>query len=95
MRLRVPIWVIAITAAGCGVSPLNPNPPESVAKAQHPSGKGRAQLWQQNCVRCHNARPATWYSEREWEVAMHHMHVRGYLTGKETRAITEFFRAAR
>jgi len=26
---------------------------------------------------------------------MHHMHVRGYLTGKETRAITEFFRAAR
>ena len=89
------LLLLTVAPFGCGVSPMDPNPPESIAKAPHPSGKGRAQLWQQNCVRCHNARPATWYSEREWEVAMHHMHVRGYLTGKETRAITEFFRAAR
>lgn len=56
------------------------------------AAKGRAQLWQENCIRCHNARPASWYSEREWDVAMHHMQVRGYLTGDETRAISEFFR---
>jgi hypothetical protein len=52
-------------------------------------------MWAENCNRCHNARPASWYSRREWEVAMHHMQVRGYLTGAETRAITEFFRASK
>ena len=52
-------------------------------------------MWAENCNRCHNARPASWYSRREWAVSMHHMQVRGYLTGEETRAITEFFRASK
>jgi hypothetical protein len=98
MRGGAILILLAICATGCGVSPLDPDPPTAAEKSEKEdagSSKGRAQLWQQNCVRCHNARPATWYSEREWEVAMHHMHVRGYLTGKETRAISEFFRAAR
>ena len=59
------------------------------------AAKGRAQLWSENCQRCHNARPASWYSEREWEVAMHHMLVRGYLTRHEHDSVMEFFRAAR
>lgn len=52
-------------------------------------------MWADNCNRCHNARPASWYSGGEWEVSMHHMQVRGHLTGEETRAITEFFRASK
>ena len=58
------------------------------------AARGRTQMWAENCNRCHNARPASWYSRREWAVAMHHMQVRGYLTGEETRGITEFFGAA-
>ena len=65
------------------------------ARADARPRKGRAQLWAENCQRCHNARPASWYSEREWEVAMHHMFVRGYLTRREHDSVMEFFRAAR
>ena len=65
------------------------------ASADARPAKGRAQLWAENCQRCHNARPASWYSEREWEVAMHHMFVRGYLTRHEHDSVMEFFRAAR
>lgn len=65
------------------------------ARADARPRKGRAQLWAENCQRCHNARPASWYSEREWEVAMHHMFVRGYLTRREYDSVMEFFRAAR
>jgi hypothetical protein len=56
--------------------------------------KGRAQLWAENCIRCHNARSPAYYSDREWDVAMQHMQVRGYLTPKETRAITQFIQSA-
>ena len=57
--------------------------------------KGRARLWAENCQRCHNARPATFYTLRQWEIAMHHMRVRAALTAEETRLITEFFRASK
>ena len=56
--------------------------------------KGRAQLWAENCIRCHNARSPAYYSDREWDVAMQHMHVRGYLTAKESREITQFIQSA-
>jgi hypothetical protein len=74
-------------------------PPATASKTQPTAAtttaaRGRTQMWAENCNRCHNARPASWYSRREWAVAMHHMQVRGYLTGEETRGITEFFGAA-
>ena len=87
--------VLAVGAAafmvGCGSSPTGPSAGPSTRPAV--ADRGRTQMWAENCNRCHNARPASWYSRREWANAMHHMHVRGYLTGDETRAITEFFRA--
>jgi hypothetical protein len=60
-----------------------------------PAPKGRAQLWAENCPRCHNARPATFYTLREWDVAMHHMRVRCSLTAEEHRKIMEFFKASK
>jgi hypothetical protein len=58
------------------------------------SSKGSAQLWAENCGRCHNIRTPTSYSDNEWQVAMHHMRVRGYLTGEEQRRILEFLKAS-
>ena len=58
------------------------------------STKGRAQLWQENCMRCHNMRSPTSYSDKEWEVAMHHMRVRANLTAEEHRRILEFLQAS-
>ena len=92
------IGIVLLLAAGCGSSGGAASADAaSAGGADRPAvaRRGRTQMWADNCNRCHNARPATWYSEREWEVSMHHMQVRGYLTGEEARAITEFFRASR
>jgi hypothetical protein len=80
--------------SGAGASRVDAGADAESAADARPA-KGRAQLWAENCQRCHNARPASWYSEREWEVAMHHMFVRGYLTRHEHDSVMEFFRASR
>ena len=99
--------VAALLLAGCGSGVSDP-PPASVAPdagpdaqvaasdmSGAPAAKGRAQLWAENCPRCHNARPATFYTLREWEVTMHHMRVRCALTAVEHKKIMEFFEASK
>lgn len=58
------------------------------------SSKGGAQLWAANCVRCHNNRSPSTYSDGEWDVAMHHMRIRGNLTPEEHRKILQFLKSA-
>ena len=65
--------------------------------ASSPSGeeevKGRAQLWEENCSRCHNYRSPSELSDRQWEVVLLHMRVRANLTQEEYEAILEFLKA--
>jgi len=56
--------------------------------------RGRTQMWTENCIRCHNARSPGYYSDREWQVAMHHMRVRCSITPKEYKAILGFLQSA-
>ncbi len=58
------------------------------------SGPDAAKLWAQNCTRCHNVRPATTYSDAQWDVIVHHMRVRAFLTGEESRLIAQFLKEA-
>lgn len=82
-------------AAGCAgtggeqsqVAPSKDDP------SPRPTAKGGAQLWAQSCLRCHNSRPPSWYSDAEWEVSMHHMRIRANLTAEEHKAIVEFLKA--
>lgn len=67
--------------------------PAPSAQASAAPAKGRAQIWADNCVRCHNSPPPDRYSDAEWAVAMQHMRVRGYLTGQEHKAVEEFLKA--
>jgi hypothetical protein len=91
-RVTLALAVIVVGGViGCGRSGATRSTDASTRPAV--AARGRTQMWAENCNRCHNARPAGWYSRREWAVSMHHMQVRGYLTGEETRGITEFFRA--
>ncbi len=53
-----------------------------------------AQLWAENCNRCHNAPPPERFSDAQWNVIVHHMRLRANLTGEETRKITEFLQAS-
>ena len=55
--------------------------------------KGGAQLWGENCNRCHNIRSPSNYSPAQWEVVMMHMRVRANLTPEERKKILEFLKA--
>ena len=96
VTLTVLATVALLSAAGCGsLAASRTTDAPSTGAPTAGETRGRTQMWAENCNRCHNARPASWYSRREWAVAMHHMQVRGYLTGDETRGITEFFHATK
>jgi hypothetical protein len=55
--------------------------------------KTGAQLWADNCTRCHYVRPPDYYSAAQWQLVMQHMRLRANLTGGEERKITEFLKA--
>ena len=85
--------------AGCGASrgddaTASSKPASSVAAPDDSPIRGRTQMWTENCIRCHNARAPGYYSDREWEVAMHHMRVRCSITKKEFDAVLSFLQSA-
>jgi hypothetical protein len=53
------------------------------------------ELWSNNCMRCHNIRPPTMYSNAQWDVIVHHMRLRANITGQEQRAIVEFLKSSK
>ena len=53
-----------------------------------------AQLWADNCIRCHNYRAPASLNDRQWEIVMHHMRVRANLTANEHRLILQFLQSA-
>jgi hypothetical protein len=57
------------------------------------TGKSGAQLWAENCIRCHNIRSPGSLSPAQWEVAMMHMRVRVNLTPEEHKKILAFLKA--
>lgn len=56
---------------------------------------GGAQLWAQNCARCHTMRSPTSYSDREWDLITHQMRVRANFTKEEYEAIREFLKSGK
>lgn len=53
-----------------------------------------AQLWGENCNRCHNAPSPTDFSDTQWETIGAHMKIRANLTDEETKKIIEFLQSA-
>lgn len=76
--------------AGCNTT----QPAGTAASKESPSGKGGAELWSENCARCHNLRSPSTFSDAEWDVAVHHMRVRANLTPEESKKILEFLKSA-
>lgn len=68
--------------------------PSAPSKAPADAGPDVAKMWAQNCTRCHNMRPAKGFSDAQWDVLVHHMRVRGNITGSDARAIAEFLKGA-
>jgi cytochrome c1 len=56
--------------------------------------RGGAQLWSENCTRCHSTPPPNVYSDEQWDVISTHMRVRAAMTNDETEKIIEFIKSA-
>ena len=96
-RIDFPGTAIIISCAaltwliGCASNPKT----GEVAAGTTPSAtdKSGAQLWAENCIRCHNIRSPSNYSPAQWEVVMAHMRVRANLTPEEHKKILAFLKA--
>lgn len=64
------------------------------AQKQLVENKSGAQLWAENCVRCHNTPSPVSYNNPQWDVIGLHMRVRANLTGNEAEKIIEFLKTA-
>ena len=86
---------VGLLLAGCAITHTEQAGAKSTVAAEaKDTGKGGAQLWAQNCTRCHNNRSPSTYSDTEWDVAMHHMRIRANLTAEEHRKILQFLKSA-
>lgn len=56
--------------------------------------KSGAQLWGENCVRCHNVPPPQAYSNEQWDVIGQHMRVRANISKVKTEKIIAFIKSA-
>lgn len=66
----------------------------SCSVSESVSAKSGAQLWGENCVRCHNAPPASQFNDNEWVAIGTHMQLVSHLTSDETKKIIDFLAAS-
>jgi hypothetical protein len=59
-----------------------------------PPEKSGAELWADNCGRCHSIRPPDEFSGAQWAAIVHHTRLRANLTDTEEKKITEFLQAS-
>lgn len=58
------------------------------------ANKSGAQLWGENCIRCHNTPTPVDFNDDEWKTIGLHMQDRANLTNDETTKIVEFLSSA-
>jgi cytochrome c5 len=86
--------IALLTLIGCATKPAGPAAGESPQAAAEPAPPGGAQLWAENCSRCHNLRPPQSYDDAQWQTVVHHMRLRANLDGSEAKLIAEFLQAS-
>ncbi|AEW01391.1 hypothetical protein Niako_5152 [Niastella koreensis GR20-10] len=62
----------------------------SCAESRKVAEKTGAQLWAENCQRCHNTPPSNTFSREQWITIGMHMQTRAQLTDKERDKIISF-----
>lgn len=56
--------------------------------------KSGAQLWGENCIRCHNTPSPAAYNDTDWDTIAMHMKVRANLTTEQAKKIFDFIKSA-
>jgi len=80
--LAISVTVIAVLASSC------------TAQRKISAQKSGAELWAQNCIRCHNIPSPPAYSDVQWETIGLHMKERANLTDEQIKKIVEFLQTA-
>jgi hypothetical protein len=62
------------------------------AASQKIEAKSGAQLWAENCQRCHNTPSPSTFSPEQWETVGMHMQTRALITEKEREKIVAFLK---
>ena len=65
---------------------------DSCKASQKVAAKSGAQLWSENCQRCHNTPSPATFSHEQWETIGLHMQTRALLTDQEREKIVEFLK---
>ena len=60
--------------------------------SQAVADKSGAQLWAENCQRCHNIPSPASYTAEQWETIGMHMQTRAMLTTQERKKIVDFLK---
>lgn len=81
-----PAKTAAVTAKPAGVWPLTIKDP-----AADESG---AQIWAENCMRCHELRSPRQYTPAQWSVIVQYMRLKAGLTGEQARKVLAFLKSA-
>ena len=62
----------------------------SCVESKAVAAKSGAQLWAENCQRCHNIPPANTFSQDQWKTVGMHMQTRALITDNERDKIVAF-----
>ncbi|MCX6290959.1 MAG: cytochrome c [Bacteroidetes bacterium] len=84
-KIIITFIVCAITGSGLLLS--------SCAPTKDIADKGGAQLWGENCSRCHNAPTMDQYAKEDWGIIGTHMKLKAGLTAQETKKVVEYLQS--
>lgn len=86
--------IALLTVIGCASKPSESATGDTPQASAATPPKGGAELWAENCSRCHNIRPPQSYNDAQWATVVHHMRFRANLDGTEAKLIAEFLQAS-
>ncbi len=89
MKIKITTSIIGIAIITAIISSYTACKPNEAIAA-----KTGAQIWGENCIRCHNAADPSTFSDVEWDVAAMHMQIRANLTPDETKKVIEFLKSS-
>ncbi len=92
----------AVSLAGCGgpsprqsTAAKKPLPPHPMFTFKDPAdNESGAQIWSQNCMRCHQLRSPAQYTPAQWGVIVQYMRLKAGLTGEQAKKVLAFLQSA-
>jgi len=66
----------------------------SCTASEAASSQQGAELWANNCLRCHNTPPPSAYNDEEWNAIVNHMQKVAGFTVKDADKIAKFMQSA-